>query len=452
MADQFGVSTQQDLKSGGDGVKLYGWNVLNSDNASAMDVDITYTGNLRITSSTTTTDAPMTHPFVYQLVTGDFDIDVALTQVNAGAFQGLMCRDPNASAGEDWVAIGWDSSPNLWWGDLTNDVNTSGNLSSGNVYVRLARVGNVFTAYRKANPGDSWTSVKTFTRNDFAGHDPLQVGLYQKRTSATATVRFDYFQGTYSGGTVSIDGALTWPKPTVSASASSASVGSGSLTLPKDTLEASCSQSGSFVDITLFSPMLSADTPADASVNVALPLPVFDTLLTGSNNVAGQMTLLPLQGVGTELAGCTATVALSLGQFSADSATNPHSDIPMRAIRSEALCLTGSVATAQTGMPSLTPEGNITTSHIITSLLRLPRPAIGATLATGNNWTMQGQCPTLQLSTALATGNAASCNTNVPVPGLLSISFSNPLAESTMKTPQLLTEGVGCRDFYATIP
>ncbi|MES0336752.1 MAG: hypothetical protein SFH39_10450 [Candidatus Magnetobacterium sp. LHC-1] len=451
MADQFGASTQQDIKSGGDGAKLYGWNVLNSANASAMDVSITYPGYLAIVSSTTTTDAPMTHPFVYQEISGDFDIDIGLYQVNAGAFQGLMCRDVNASAGEDWIAIGWDSSENLWWGDVTNNSSTSGNLSSTNKYVRITRVGNTFTAYRKLNPGDSWTSVKVFTRNDFAGHDPLQVGLYQKRSAATATVKFDYFQGTNSGGVVSNTVALTWPKPTISASTSGGSVASSALTIPKSTLNGSCSQSGSFADITLVSPMLSAATPADASVNVELPLPVFDTMMTGSNNVTGQMVLLPMQTVGTELAGCLMQVALSLGRqgvLSVEAATSPHSDIPMIALHCQALTLTGSTTTAEVKMPSLQPEGVVTISHLITAMLKLPRQATVGALATGANCTTQGQCTMLQLCSTLATGNTSSCNIAVPTPGSMSASFTNPVADASMATPLPLTEGVGSRNLY----
>lgn len=186
------------------------WHVLNSANCLNLDANILYAGNLAIKSSTTTANAPMTHPFVYQEISGDFDIDTKVIQVNAGAFQGLMCRDPNASAGEDFIDIGWDSSTNLWWGDLTNDVSTSGNLSSTNTYVRLARVGNTFTAYRKLNSGDSWTSVKVFTRDTFAGH-VLQVGLFQQRTAATATLRMDYYQGTWATSGSAGTGAATLP-------------------------------------------------------------------------------------------------------------------------------------------------------------------------------------------------------------------------------------------------
>ncbi|MBF0316786.1 MAG: hypothetical protein HQL04_01305 [Nitrospirae bacterium] len=446
MADQFGLSTQQDLKSGGDGAKAYGWNVLNSANATVMDVNGINAGYLTVTGSTSTNDAPMTHPFVYQNIAGDFDIDVGMLQ-GSGIVSGLMCRDPNASAGEDWLCIIADNNGFLWWGDMLNNTPTSGNIGIGCPnYLRITRSGSAFTSYRKTNPGDSWSLVHTHNRTDF--NNSIQVGLYYKRISGLTAVRWDYFQGSNSGGTVSIDGTLTWPKPTLSASGSSASVAGASLTLPTGTIDASCSQSGSFADITLFSPMLSSETPADANVNVALPLPVFDTLLTGSNNVAGQIALLPLQTTGMELAGCTMQVALSPGQFSVEALTSPHSDIPVTALRCEALCLTGAVATVQTGMPSPTPEGNITTSHLITSLLRLPRPAAGASLATGNNLTMQRQCRLLQLSTSLATGSVSTCNTDLRAPGLLSVSFSNPLAEGALQTPQLLTEGIGCRDFY----
>ncbi|MBF0539696.1 MAG: hypothetical protein HQL03_15755, partial [Nitrospirae bacterium] len=354
MADQFGLSTQQDLKSGGDGVKAYGWNVLNSANASLMDVNITNAGNLSISGSTSTNDYdPMTHPFVYQNITGDFDIDIQMTPAT-GIVSGLMCREPNKSAGEDWVCIVYDGNAVDWWGEVINDVVTSGNLGVSQQYFRITRVGSTFTSYSKANSGDGWTQRKIYAASGWG--NTIQAGMYYKRLSGSAQVRFDYFQGSNSGGDNNTTGtvAVTLPAPTLSAGTPPSA--GGSLTLPLATISSSCDQSGSFVGVTLKTPTLSASTPADANVNVALPLPTLDTFATGSNNVAGQFTLMLPQANGTELAGGVSTLSLSLRQgfFSVEATTTcPHTDIPLVAIRLEALCLTGSVATTWVKMQPL---------------------------------------------------------------------------------------------------
>ncbi|KJU83449.1 hypothetical protein MBAV_004358, partial [Candidatus Magnetobacterium bavaricum] len=197
MSDLFGASTAQNLITGGDGAKLYEWNVLNSANATVMDVDNAsgsgFSGRLCIKSSTPTADSPLTNPFVYQEVTGDFDVDIYLYAVASGGWQGLLCRCPTASAGEDYVGIVSDDVDNLYWTDFTNSSNTYGNLSSTNRYLRLTRVGDTFTAYRKLNSVDSWMPAHVFTRADFAGKT-LQLGMYLKRLGGTASTQVDYFQ------------------------------------------------------------------------------------------------------------------------------------------------------------------------------------------------------------------------------------------------------------------
>ncbi|MES0334878.1 MAG: hypothetical protein SFH39_00750 [Candidatus Magnetobacterium sp. LHC-1] len=435
MSDQFGVGTEQNLLTGGDGAKLYGWNVLNSANASAMDVNITYTGNLRITSSTTTTDVPMTHPFVYQEILGDFDIDIALYQVNAGAFQGLMCRDVNASAGEDWIAIGWDASQNLWWGDVTNNTSTSGNLSSTNVYVRLARVGNTFTAYRKLNPGDSWTSVKVFTRSDFAGHT-LQVGLYQKRSAATATVRFDYFQGTYNGAGATITAALTWSKPSSSGESTQAGnfcslyfspvelaafgdAGSytfGAATIPKLVVSAETSP---LIDSDITFPSLSS-TGEIPPVNAAW---TEDNPLIINGNVLKGLIVPLLAGTGELLTGNVAGALLqqplSIPAPVVDMTIGGHCRINTPGMSADATGLTGNTAslnwrlspleTSNTASHSSSYQGDMTLGLTTASGVVLPGATATATLQTSallaSGWGLVGSVATGDVGIPLLTDN-----------------------------------------------
>ncbi|KJU86378.1 hypothetical protein MBAV_001427 [Candidatus Magnetobacterium bavaricum] len=433
MSDQFGLSTQQDLKSGGDGTKLYGWNVLNSANATVMDVNITYTGHLAIVSSTTTTDVPMTHPFVYQEVTGDFDIDIALYQVNAGAFQGLMCRDVNASAGEDWIVIGWDSSQNLWWGDITNDTSTSGNLSSTNVYVRIARVGNTFTAYRKLNPGDSWTSAKVFTRTDFAGHT-LQVGLYQKRSAATATVRFDYFQGTYSGAGATITAALTWPLP-ASTGQSTQSGNFCSVVVPRFELGA-FGDSASTASMTMPKFVVLADTPPLIDSDITLPslnstgeIPPVNAAWTEDNpliingNILKGLVIPLFAGTGELLTGNVTDALLqqpiSISALVVDMTIGGHCRINTPVMSADATGLTGNTAsldwrlspleTSNTASHSSSYQGDMTFSPVTISGVVLPGATATATLQTSallaSGWGLVGSVATGDVGIPLLTDN-----------------------------------------------
>ncbi|MBF0517765.1 MAG: hypothetical protein HQK97_11735, partial [Nitrospirae bacterium] len=207
MSDQFGVSTQQNLLTGGDGAKLYGWNLLNSANATIADVNITNAGLLTLLASVTAdpNNATFTVPFVYQNITGDFDIDTYMAQSNPGTKRyGLICRDPNASAGEDWLGL-VNENGGTSYNNTINSV-TSQYAAGGTAfaYYRITRVGSVFTAYNKINSGDSWSAVgQVITRNDFAG--TIQVGLYSTNDALAGNrTVFDYFEGTNSGGAASI--------------------------------------------------------------------------------------------------------------------------------------------------------------------------------------------------------------------------------------------------------
>ncbi|MBF0488161.1 MAG: hypothetical protein HQK98_08375 [Nitrospirae bacterium] len=190
MADQFGASTQQNLLPGGDGRKLFGWNLLNSAHATGADVNITNPGYVSIypTGVSSPTGATFNVPFVYQNLSGDFDVNIG-TNANNYPF-GLIARDPNASAGEDW--LGWSNIP----GDMAYSKNTT-NGSTAQYgasalfgYFRLARSGAGFTTYYSGN-GTTWTQHQQFTRNDFAVD--IQVGIYAYNPTAV-----DYFQGTYT--------------------------------------------------------------------------------------------------------------------------------------------------------------------------------------------------------------------------------------------------------------
>ncbi|MEO5361994.1 MAG: hypothetical protein H7843_16415 [Nitrospirota bacterium] len=198
MSDQLGTGTQQNLLSGGDGAKLYGWSLLNSSLASPIDVNITNAGQLTIalTNQNAWLTSKSGYPFVYQSVTGDFDIDAHITARGKAAL--LIASDRNISANENNVAIGWYLGEQTIWYNTVEGSESGSNNGTTRPYVRMTRVGNVFTLYAKVNTGDSWTQFAQYTRSDFNSN--IFVGFTViSGNNGTGTAQFDYIEGTYSG-------------------------------------------------------------------------------------------------------------------------------------------------------------------------------------------------------------------------------------------------------------
>jgi fibronectin type 3 domain-containing protein/regulation of enolase protein 1 (concanavalin A-like superfamily) len=108
--------------------------------------------------------------FVYRQLTGDFDYSARITdisQVDVGSMAGLMARE-SLNADSRHVYMRARSS-----GMRFNYRETTGGISSGqgnatftfpNAWVRLQRVGNVFTGLASTD-GTNWTQVYQFTMN-----------------------------------------------------------------------------------------------------------------------------------------------------------------------------------------------------------------------------------------------------------------------------------------------
>lgn len=151
--------------------------------------------------------------FLYKVITGNFDMSVRIAtplDTNAYNFPGLMVRAfgaggaPSPNAAENsllWGRFGQFSIANM----SKNNVNGAatdtgrGTYPNANYWLRLTRVGNVFTLYEKASQGAAWTSVGTVTRADFSGL-PLQVGIEQAvfGGGVTRTGRYSNFSLTVS--------------------------------------------------------------------------------------------------------------------------------------------------------------------------------------------------------------------------------------------------------------
>src|SRR6185436_11088494 len=105
----------------------------------------------------------------YQQVTGDFDIRVrvaGLTAANAWSKAGLMARESLVANSRNVYALvsagnGHRVTARSTTGGTTS-ITGSGAATFPNNWLRLVRVGNVFTGYRSTD-GTTWTSIGSVT-------------------------------------------------------------------------------------------------------------------------------------------------------------------------------------------------------------------------------------------------------------------------------------------------
>lgn len=166
--------------------------------------------------------------FLYKVVSGDFDVSVQVS----GPFQapnfhlpGVLVRAWNTNNSGSPYAPSSTNGPSENWlynarfqefnisehgryatngADVNDYFNTPGANSDTNTsrYVRITRVGDVFSYYEKTNQSDAWSFIKTLTRTDLDGV-AVQVGIEDSvGTTATATTFFTDFE--LSGPNVSL--------------------------------------------------------------------------------------------------------------------------------------------------------------------------------------------------------------------------------------------------------
>ena len=135
--------------------------------------------------------------FLYKSVTGDFDASVRVVGADTPVYNdmGLMARQGGVdSSHENYIAAryfaagGYNSTRNT-----VNSSSSDADQSGLQPWLRLTRVGNVFTTYRSTD-GRNWTQMTAVARNDLNGVT-MRVGLWEATFSGnTGTVQFDNFQ------------------------------------------------------------------------------------------------------------------------------------------------------------------------------------------------------------------------------------------------------------------
>lgn len=184
-----------------------GWNVINGSEARVIDINTTSAGKLYFRSAPWAVNCWNTDwssPFIYKKLYGDFDVETYVSGSNPTRnyeLSGLIVRDPilsNTNPNHIRLFYGYDTSVA---GNFCNQFHNCVNgVSSGNgyttpgTYLRITRVGNIFTGYTKVNSGDSWTQRGQFTRSDFSTTVQVGLGIMSTTTSNTYYVEFDYFK------------------------------------------------------------------------------------------------------------------------------------------------------------------------------------------------------------------------------------------------------------------
>ncbi|HEX4794917.1 MAG TPA: Ig-like domain-containing protein [Humisphaera sp.] len=135
--------------------------------------------------------------FAYRQQTGDFDVKVQVTSLDAAssidAKAGLMARTSlNANSAMIFsgttAADGYRYTARASSGAAVTNVHPSAPLTFPNVWVRLTRVGNVFTAYHSTD-GVTWTVTSSVT---LALPTTIFLGLATTGHSATGTTTAQY--------------------------------------------------------------------------------------------------------------------------------------------------------------------------------------------------------------------------------------------------------------------
>ncbi len=457
MADQFGASTAQDLKSGGDGAKLYGWNVLNSANATVIDVDSSNAGYLTfVTGAYSDPDVagyPFTMPFVYQNITGDFEIDIKRDALASGSNYRfwLIARDPTASASEDYVAIWtyYDSGGANYLAKRRSIANSAQSPADSlldptdpPLYTKIQRVGNTFKFYTSIN-GTSWTywSTRDVTRNDFGA--TIQVGI---GAGINNTYKFDYFQGTNSGNDASNTVVLTWPSLTLSASGSGASVGSGVLTLPKFATTGEGTQAGNFCS--LFSPVIELAATGDAGAYTfgAATMPSLSLTSETAPLISSDITMASFS--------CIGDIPPVNAAWTEDNPLiingNVLKGLVVPLLSSSATGLTGNVSDALLQQPMQIPAPVI--EMTIGGHCRINAPAMTAeaTGLTGNAASLDWRLPLLETSNTATHSSSCEAEIALPLASASGVALTGGMATATLQATTTLASGCGVVGNVAT--
>lgn len=201
LSDTFDNSL--DLLANPDGAGDGDWLLMNADSVDAVDMNLTEKGSLSFDMNSMDSNfynSLFTGAYVYRELAGDFDVETHIASSNHDAsneFAGFLFRSPEASDKENWIAFQLGHSGGT---KLLNIINTTDGTSATvmpsfeDTFLRVTRVGSVFTLFSRKARGDDWSVRARYSRPDFT--EKIQVGFCAKTNNTTGdfNVQFDYFK------------------------------------------------------------------------------------------------------------------------------------------------------------------------------------------------------------------------------------------------------------------
>ncbi|MBF0517595.1 MAG: Ig-like domain repeat protein [Nitrospirae bacterium] len=482
MSDQFGASTQQNLLTGGDGAKLYGWYLLNSANTAIADVNITLDGYLYVQAASMMSNpagATFNVPFVYQQVTGDFDYTTFMASgMPINHNYGFVVRDPASLPNQNWIGLCNYLHDQTYSYNTVNSSSSTGPVTFTAVYLRIKRVGNVFTTHSSSD-GITWARTGLYTRDDFG--NTVQLGVYSADSSGAF---YDYFQppiaittltsdtnpasngstvtftatviglGNSPTGTVTfMDGSSTLGTGTLNGSYQAAystsslsigthsitavyggdSINSGSsstavnqvinaastinaaITMPHLTDSGAESQSGNFCNNPL--PVFTLSCNFAATDDAAVSLPVFTSTgsVDGTDVCTASIKAPVFKAAGVVINGTGARGNIVLPAFSVDTQTAAAANIALPIFSTDSAGTSGNISKGSLILSAATLNGNIITSPLISAALSMPRFGISNNYNTGTIGKLTYDVPVVAIAGDGSSGGLASSNLDLGI-------------------------------------
>ncbi|MBF0487801.1 MAG: hypothetical protein HQK98_06540 [Nitrospirae bacterium] len=416
-ADNFNSSL--DLFASGDGT--YGnWKVVNTAHATGIDINSTNPGYLSIypTGVSAPTGSTFTVPFVYQDISGDFDIHFDTNSASYG--MGLVAYDPVSSAGGvDWVGVVNNPGGDIFASTTNSSTVTNPVGGSSFSHFRLTRVGNVFTGYISSD-GSSWSACSTtYTSTDF--NTSIRVGIIAWNSTA-----IDTWDGTSSGV----------PSTTMDIS----------MSLPMFKVSDTGTQTGNFMDIGF--PKFGVDIELVPEADISMALPLFDidieTVTTERMDIG--LSLPRFKVSGDVIAGSFNQIDIGLPMFTVYAETAAYAELALPIFGVNATVLTGAVSNANIGFPKFGVSIDAVLTALINADISMPMFGVDIDLNRGVIASSDLSLPRFGVDASGFAGSLCDMSMVLPVFSVDGNSYQSIFGNSEFSLPMFIVEGVVVSD------
>jgi len=179
-----------------------GWNILNSSSTFRLDVDMTQAGKLVMALDSEDRffwEGTFNAPYVYKELTGDFVVE---TVVSGNAERdneraGIIIRDPHKNDLKNWLGIlsGSSQGRSVYYVENTMDSKTDFQMrDSDDRYLRVGRIGDVFSLYSKKVLNDEWSLRRRYSRSDLGKILQVGLGAQNNNMEGKYVAAFDWFR------------------------------------------------------------------------------------------------------------------------------------------------------------------------------------------------------------------------------------------------------------------